>query len=484
MGIIKTLEEKPYFKWIVLGNIATGTFMSTLDSSIVNVALPTIAQEFVVTKGVLQWVVTSYLLTISSLLLAFGRLADIVGKNKVYAAGFLGFVIGSALCGSANSVWQLVIYRIIQAFGAAMLMSNGMGILTSVFPAKERGRALGLAGTMVALGSLTGPSLGGVLVSSFGWPSIFYINIPIGILGFIASVLLLPKDLDVQKNQSFDFVGALLFSVGMALLLLGFSNVEEYGFGSSQVINKIVIGALILAAFFMHQLRTVQPMIDLTLFRNPLFFAGNIAGLLSFVAMFFSVFLMPFYLQDVLGLKPSQVGLMMTPFPVAMALVAPVSGWLSDKIGFVYLTTGGLLVTAAGMASFLTLAVDSSLPSVVVRFLLLGIGAGLFQSPNNSSIMGTVPRPKLGIAGGVIATVRNVGMVFGIAISVALFNTRYNAVVKYVNSNEAFVRSLHFVFAFAMGISLLAAFISLVRGKVSRGKMNYSANKAKEEEGN
>lgn len=182
MVVYGNLREKPYYKYLVLAIVSVGTFMATLDGSIVNVAMPVIAKEFHVGLGTLQWVVTSYLLTISSLLMAFGRLADILGKNKVYAVGFLGFITGSALCGLAGNVWQLTAYRVVQAVGAAMLMANGMGLVTSVFPARERGRALGMAGSVVAAGSLTGPGLGGLLVNALGWRSIFYINIPIGIM--------------------------------------------------------------------------------------------------------------------------------------------------------------------------------------------------------------------------------------------------------------------------------------------------------------
>lgn len=466
--VYSRVREKPYYKYLVLANVALGTFMATLDGSIVNIALPTIAKDFQVHLGVLQWVVTSYLLTISSLLLAFGRLADILGKNKVFAVGFLGFIIGSALSGLAGNVWQLVGFRVVQAVGAAMLMANGMGLVTSVFPARERGRALGMTGSVVAAGSLTGPSLGGFLVNSLGWRSIFYINIPIGIIGFLAGIMLLPKDKDISGNQTFDYAGALFFAGGMTAFLLSLSEVQEMGWRSVSVLSLAGLAVVLISLFFFTEFKVRQPMIDLSLFKNRLFFAGNAAGLISFVTMFFALFLMPFYLDQVLVLKPYQIGLMMTPFPLAMLVVAPLSGWASDRIGPLYLTTGGMAIITVALALLSTLDINTPLWAVAVRTGLMGLGAGLFQSPNNSSVMGTVPPPKLGVAGGVVATVRNVGMVIGVALSVTLFNTRFEHLRQLMTVKAAFVQSLAFVFLIAAGINILGIAVSAVRGRTAQ----------------
>ena len=472
MSVSAKIKKKPYYKWIVFFVVSVGTFMATLDSSIVNVALPTISKAFGVGKGPLQWAVTGYLLTISSLLLAFGRLADIIGKNKVYAAGFLGFILGSALCGSANNVWQLVGFRIFQAVGAAMMMANGMGLVTSVFPPFERGRALGTVGTVVALGSLTGPSLGGVLVSSLGWKSIFYINVPIGVIGFIAAVIFLPRDKDIVKRQSFDYIGALLFGGAITLFLTSLSEGQELGWGSPRVLAQIILSVFFFILFFVTEVKVKQPMIDLSLFRNRLFLAGNAAGFLSFVAMSFVFFLVPFYLSEVLGLKPMQMGLVMTASPLVMAVVAPFSGWLSDRVGPMFLTTGGLALNALGLYFLSTVSTSTTPFAVAWRIGLIGFGSGMFQSPNNSSVMGTVPPPKLGISGGVLATIRNVGMVVGTALSVTIFNTRYAALKQVLPWQQAYVKSLSAVFITASVIALMGMAVSLVRGadkKAGRG---------------
>jgi len=457
-------------KWWILGSVAIGTFMATLDGSIVNVALPTISSEFKVHLDEIQWVVSSYLLTISSLLLIFGRFADIIGRKKVYGTGFLVFVLGSALCGFASTLELLVASRVVQAAGAAMMMANGMGIVTSVFPPQQRGQALGIMGTVVSAGSLAGPSIGGFLVAKFGWSSIFLVNLPIGLLGFGAAQLFLPRDPAKETREPFDWAGALLFAGGLISLLWGLSNGQDYGWSAPPIIGSLALAVAALGIFFRLELKTPHPMLDLSLFKNRVFLAGNTAGLISFVAMFSTTILVPFYLQRILHFTPDKVGLLMTPFPVVMAVVAPLSGWLSDKVSHVLLTSGGLVVNAAGLVWLSRLGPETGFVEVALHLGVLGLGMGLFQSPNNSSVMGVVPPPKLGIAGGVNALVRNVGMVTGIAFSVSLFTNRLTAlggVSEPVTRQhvDAFLSSMSTVFLAAAALSLLGAFISAIRGK-------------------
>ena len=352
-NIITRLNRSPRYRWFILATVSVGTFMSTLDSSIVNVALPTISGKLQADLSTLQWVVTAYLLTISSLLPVFGRLADLLGRKRVFSLGFLVFTLGSVLCGLAGDIWFLIGMRILQAIGASMLMANSAALIIANFPPKERGRALGFTGTVVALGSLTGPALGGILVGFLNWRSIFYINLPIGILGYLAVRIILPQDKPQQDQETFDFVGALFFTFGIISLMFAISNGQIWGWGSYQILGGIFLGTLSLAFFFHTELRVPNPMIDLSLFRIRPFFIGNLTGLLSFVAMFANVMLMPFYLQHVLYYSPAQVGLLMTAFPLAMAIAAPISGYASDRIGPIALTTSGLFVTA--IAFFISL---------------------------------------------------------------------------------------------------------------------------------
>ncbi|MHB1419858.1 MAG: MFS transporter [Bacillota bacterium] len=465
---LSDLRQSPNYKWWVLVNVATGTFMATLDGSIVNVALPTISAGFHANLEVLQWVITAYLLTISSLLLIFGRLADILGRKQVYTTGFLVFVAGSLLCGLATSVGMLITTRIIQAVGAAMLMANGMGIVTTAFPPQERGRALGTVGLFVAAGSLTGPSVGGLMVSAFGWPSIFLVNIPVGILGFVMGQFILSNGPSAKQRETFDVPGALLFSIGIISLLLGFANGQKMGWTSPLIIATLVGAVLLLILFYINERRINSPMIDLNLFRNHVFFNGTMAALISFIAMFCANILIPFYLEGVLRFTPKHIGLAMTPFPLAMALVAPFSGWLSDKIGPIALTTGGMAINALGLVLLSFLGPSASFIQVSFYLALLGIGAGMFQSPNNSSIMGSVPQQKLGIAGGINALVRNVGMVLGVAFGVSLF-TALGGTSHPGNPQEVavFLKSMSVVFRFAAVIALVGLVFAAVRGQAA-----------------
>ena len=468
--MLETIKNSPNYRWYVLATVAVGTFMATLDSSIVNVALPTISGQLNSNLSTLQWVVTAYLLTITSLLPVFGRLADLVGRKKVFALGFLVFILGSALCGLAQNIWFLVATRVFQAVGAAMLMSNSAAIITSIFPPKERGKALGLTGTVVALGSLTGPALGGILIGLAGWRSIFYINVPIGLIGFAAVLLILPMDIPSKEKESFDFIGALTFTFGMILVLLGITNGEDWGWSSLPVLLSLVLGTALLVLFVLTERKVKHPMINLSLFRNRPFLIGNLSGGLSFVAMFANTMILPFYLQGVLNYKPTQVGMILMVFPVVMAIVAPISGHASDKFGPMVLTTSGLVITGLGLFYFSTLSATASFYQILPGSMLMGLGAGMFQSPNNSSVMSSVPPQKLGIAGGINSLVRNLGMVTGIAWSVALFEAMGGVTMPKPGQINAFMSAYHAVMLVGMAIALVAAVISFNRKSYAKAK--------------
>ncbi|MDP4125779.1 MAG: MFS transporter [Bacillota bacterium] len=468
--MLEKIKDLPNYRWYVLAAVAIGTFMSTLDGSIVNVALPTISGQLHSNLSTLQWVVSAYLLTISSLLPVFGRIADLIGRKKVYAIGFLIFTLGSALCGLAQTIWFLVGTRVLQAVGAAMLMSNSAAIITAIFPPRERGKALGLVGTVVALGSLTGPALGGVLIGLAGWRSIFYINVPIGIIGYIAALLILPVDQSHKNNERFDFAGALSFTLGMIGVLLGINNGESWGWTSPSVLLSLVLGTVLLVFFVVIERKVEHPMIHLSLFRNRPFLIGNLSGWLSFVAMFANNMLLPFYLQGILNYNPSQVGLMLMVFPVVMAIIAPISGNASDKYGPLILTTGGLVITGLGFLYFSTLPATAHYYQVIPGLLLMGLGSGMFQSPNNSSVMSSVPPQKLGIAGGINSLVRNLGMVTGIALSVSLFEAWGGVTMPKSVQIGAFMSAYHSVMLVAMCVALVAAAVSANRKSYAKAK--------------
>jgi MFS family permease len=318
---------------------------------------------------------------------------------------------------------------------------------------------------------MTGPTLGGILVTAFGWPSIFLVNLPIGLIGFFASRWFLPDDVLSEIKEPFDWAGAILFASGMSLFLWGLTQGEQIGWTKPVIYGPLLISVLALVVFLHRALTTRYPIIDLSLFKNWIFLGGNLAGLVSFISMFATTLIMPFYMKGILHFQEMHIGLMMTPFPLAMAIVAPISGWLSDRLGYLILTTSGLLLNVVGLFLLSTLDTQSSSWLIACYMATLGVGMGLFQSPNNSSVMGTVPPQKLGIAGGVNALVRNVGMVTGIAFSVSLLSYERAAHLEGIlaptaaQQATAFVSSMSTVFHWAAFIAFTGIFFSFARIK-------------------
>lgn len=459
-------------RWLILANVSLGTFMSTLDASIANVALPSISAEMNTPLHQVQWVLTSYLLAICATLPIIGNLSDRWGRSRVYNYGFLVFVLGSIGCGLSNTLDFLIFSRIVQALGASCLMSNSQAIVAEVF-ASGRGKAMGITGTVVSVGSLTGPGIGGVLVQHLGWGSIFWINVPIGIIAFIAGLFILPKNRIEKDQKAFDYLGSFLFAFGMVTFLYTFSNAGDWGWNSAKVYIYFLIAGLTLVGFFFWERKVKFPMLDFSLYQNPAFAIGSITAFLSFIALFCTNVMMPFYMQNILQFSPSITGYTMMAYPVTMAMVAPFSGGLSDKIGSSVLTTCGLFINAVGFALLNTLGLDAAPWVIGLHLMVFGLGAGMFQSPNNSSIMGSVPKVKLGTAGGLNALVRNMGMVLGISISVSLFSYRFNDLTNGTGSmlimdpDQAALAlsSLHFVFWVATGICIVGALLSSLRLK-------------------
>lgn len=454
--------------WLVLGVTSVGTFMATLDSSIVNVAMPTITKGFQVDLSLAQWIVSAYLLVISSLLPVFGRAGDIYGQRRIYTSGFLVFAASSAVCGLTDSIYGLILARAFQAVGASMLMANSAAIVARAFPLELRGRALGTIGSVVALGSMTGPSLGGLLVGLWGWESIFFVNIPIGILGFFLGRVILDPG-ERRSDESFDVSGAILFALGMGSFLLVLSHGGEWGWTSRATIFGSGLAIISLALFGWTEGRVIHPMLDLTLFRNWPFLAGNLSGLLSFMALFCNAILLPFYLNSIMHLSPTYIGLLITPFPLVLAVAAPISGYLSERISPVILTTTGLTITATGLELLSMLGPEASLVQVAGIQALLGLGNGLFQSPNNNSVISSVERNKAGIAGSVSALVRNMGMVTGTALAVSLFENRRRGALAGISQPDAVQNAAAFLTGYQTALTAgavlaaLAAIVSLSR---------------------
>ncbi len=456
----RILDIEP--KWLVLLAIGIGTFMSALDGSVVNTILPVVTEYFRTDVATVEWVVTTYLLVVSGLLLSVGRLGDLRGNKVAYIWGFVIFVIGSALCGSAPTPVFLIAARGLQAVGAAMLFANSPAILTKNFPASQRGQALGLQGAMTYLGLTTGPFLGGWLADTFGWHSVFYINIPIGLIAIWLSVSVIPRDIPTGQTEKFDLAGAFTFMVGLVALLFALNQGHNLGWTSPLILGLFIASLLTLGLFTWIEMRVPAPMLDLSLFKRRVFSMSTVSPVLNYICVYSVLFLTPFYLIQGRGLSASQAGLILTSQPIIMALTAPFSGRLSDKVGSRIPTTLGMLILAIGLFIVSRLTLELPVWLVVLGLAIGGLGTGLFVAPNNSALMGDAPRNRQGIAAGVLALARNVGMVLGIGLTGAIFTTYLSR----GNPGDAatLVHAFNAGLLFASGVALLAAVASFARG--------------------
>lgn len=410
-------------KWYVMTAVASATFLSTVDGSIVNVTLPTLVRELNSTFAVVQWVVLAYLLTQTTLLLSVGRLGDMLGKKWIFTAGIAIFTIGSALCGLSPGIYWLIFFRVVQAIGAAMTLALGMAIVTEAFPRSERGKALGFNGTVVSVGIVVGPTLGGLLLDAFSWHWIFFVNVPVGIVGIILALRYVPN-VRPSGRQKFDFPGAALLFASLLSLLLALTRGQELGFGAPSILLLCGAFVLCLALFIVVELRTAQPMIDLRLFRNRLFSINLSMGLLAFVAVAATTLLLPFYLENMRGYAPRQVGLMLALIPAFLGVVAPLAGSLSDRLGTRPISMLGLVIVLAGYLVMSGFDTQTTLFGFALGVMPIGLGMGFFQSPNNSAVMGAAPTERLGIASGLLAVSRTLGQITGIATLGALWAGR------------------------------------------------------------
>ena len=451
---MKTIDRK----WLVLAAVGTGSFMAALDGSVVNTILPVIQNVFHSSVPAVEWIVTVYLLALSGFLLTFGRLGDLRGHKTVYIWGFGIFILSSALCGAAHSVMALIICRGVQAIGGAMLASNAPAILTGNFPASQRGQALGLVSMMTYLGLTVGPSLGGWLAEAVSWRAVFYINVPVGALALTLSLVCIPTGESHDSSRRFDLAGAALFLVGLSALLLGLNQGAEWGWTSLPVIGLLLAAILILTVFVLVERRSPAPMLDLSLFRVPLFSAATASAVLNYICVYTITFLMPYYLIQGRGLNPAQAGLLLTAEPIVMAIAAPISGAYSDRIGSRWPGMAGMALMGVGLFLLAGLGATTSLVFAGLALAVAGLGTGMFISPNTSALMGSAPKQRQGIASGVQAAARNVGMVLGIGLSGAIFTTHLAH-----NAPGAFFRGIDVGFLAAGGVAMLGVVMSAIK---------------------
>ena len=390
--------------------------MSTLDSSMVNIALPSIMDEFKSSLATTEWVVMIYLLTITVSLLFWGHLADFLGRGRIYSTGMLIFGAGSLFCGLTNSIHWLIFFRFFQALGAAMMMSTGPAIIKLTFPAERLGRHMGLIGIAVSLGLMTGPSLGGFIIEYFSWRSIFFVTVPLGLIFFLFAIFTMPHLAKTASPEKFDWLGGLLWAASLSLAILAVTARPPIQF------LLLAIACTGFYLFARHEKRTENPILPVTLLKRRFFSMAILSALLSFTLLFSVIILMPFYLDRVLNLSPSRIGLVMMAIPISVLVISPVAGWLSDSLGAQYLSTVGLLVSTAGVLLLAMLPQTASPLNVAARLSILGCGQAMFLSPNSASVMAHIHDEYAGISAGLLATARNMGMLMGVGLAGLVFS--------------------------------------------------------------
>jgi EmrB/QacA subfamily drug resistance transporter len=463
-------------KWTIMGIMAIGLFMATLDASIVNISLPKISLSFQVPlSGMVEWVIIAYLIVIAGLLLTLGRLLDIVGQKLLWVLGLFIFTTSSALCGAAPSLLTLVIFRALQAVGGAMIMTISPVMITRAFPVTERGRALGILALVVGAGTSAGPTVGGFITDALTWRWIFFINVPIGIIGIIMALRLLTEPMRLSWGQHrFDLLGAALLSGGVSCLMLALSFGEEAGWLSYPIVGLFVAALVLLIGFIIHEMHEPQPIVDFSLFRIRLFTVAIASSFLCFLSLYAVMFLMPFYLEELLALPAHVAGLLMTAVPLTIAAVAPLSGRLSDHFGSRFLCSLGLAIICLGLWFLSHLTSQVTFFDIVWPLVLTGFGQALFQPPNNNAILSSVPPQRLGIASGFLSTVRVLGQSCSVAISGAIFTSLGGARAGAALSQNwglpaeplkaVFSHAFHITLLTLMVIAGIGVFTSILRG--------------------
>ncbi|CCK81760.1 MFS transporter [Desulfobacula toluolica] len=460
-------------KWQIFFLVATSIFMSTLDSSIVNVALPYMMQDLQTDIQTIQWVVLIYLVTVSALLLTFGRLSDIKGRKPVYVMGFTIFVVGSFFCGMAQTPLFLIVARILQGVGASMLMACSPALIVDAFPVQERGKALGMIGAVVAAGLTTGPVAGGMILEYLSWPFIFYINIPIGIVAAIGGIFVLNDVKGAQASREpMDKTGSLLLIIMLSSLIVFMTQLSRWGVFSIPFFFFAALCILASIGFAVNEAKSDYPLFDLELLKIKLFVFPVMSSSILFAALFVIIFMMPFYLTYPCGFSASKTGMIMiVPF-LFLLFVSPISGMLYDRLGSRRLCVTGMSVLMLSLVSLMYLHPAMGCVSILWRIALAGIGTALYVSPNNTAVMSCVPLSRRGIASGAVATARNIGMVIGVALAGLIFSSSFSTLTNGSSlENYLAVMEPFFMISFKrtmlMGVvlSIVGIGVTFARGK-------------------
>jgi EmrB/QacA subfamily drug resistance transporter len=469
-------------RWLSLSVASLATLLVTADTGQLSIALPVIINEFNADLTLASWIAVVYALVTASLYLPCGRLSDLIGIGKVFSAGFILYGASALAAGWSRSAEQLILFRAFQAAGSALVMANNFALVTALFPPQERGRAMGISGgTVSALGYTLGPVLGGLLTYALGWRSNLYLSAILAFVGLAAARYLLPAESFKASSvikEPFDFPGAITFSLGISLFLLALATAQK-GTWRSPLADMELFGAVaVLGLFVWLERRARFPLLDLALFRIPAFTLGNTARWISFVTMSINVLLMPFFLQLGMRLDPLQAGFLVMPTPLAMALLAPLTGWMSEKFIPERLCSLGLITNAVAFVGLSFLSAETTSLAIVWWLSVLGFGMGLFQTPNNNLLMSSLPRQRLGVGSSFLAIVRSLGNSVGAALAATIIGAQLLAVTGRTSLQNleghlgteagaaafaAFLRGFYYTYLMAAALCLLGAAISAVR---------------------
>ncbi len=465
------------YKWKLLILTTIGVFMMSLDGSILNIAIFPLSADLNPSPEVLQWIPIIYLLVMAVTLIGFGRLADLKGKKNFFLLGLIIFTIGSLLSAIAMSGEELIVYRAIQAIGASLIAATAIAMVTEEFPKQETGKALGINVAGIYFGLVLGPVLGGFLVETLTWRSIFYINVPIGIVLIILSYFQIEKSKIIAKEEKFDPLGTLIFGIFLASLLIALTLGTRLGWASLTIISLLIISIVGFVAFILIERAVKYPMLDLKLFRhNRVFAAANFAALMNYIATMGVSFWLAIYLQSVPRFDAFTAGLLLLPTSLMMAITSLLSGRYSDKVGTRVLCALGMLIMALAVVFLIIVLLYLDIHFILLSQFILGVGIGLFSSPNQSAIMKSVEKKQLGIASGTLSTMRTVGQSTSIALlsSVLLVFLplgTLNLLLAHqwsllpVEASEQFLGGLVAAFIVTICICMGGAVLSLIRGK-------------------
>jgi EmrB/QacA subfamily drug resistance transporter len=449
-------------KWWTLAAVAFGLFMIMLDNTIVNVALPSIQRSLHMSLSSLEWIVTAYALTFAALLITGGKLGDLYGRKRMFIAGLVVFTLASLACGLAPNAGFLIGARAVQGIGAALMNPATLSIITATFPPKERGQAIGIWAGVSALALAIGPLIGGLIVDNINWHWIFYVNIPVGVVGVLVSRWVIAESRDTSHEQSIDLPG--LVTSGGALLALSYALIEgnKHGWGSPGIIGLFVGSAVLLAVFIWLELRQRLPMLDLGLFKIGSFAGANIVAMLVSLGMFGVFFFISLYVQNVLGYSPTKAGAIFLPMTILIILIAPIAGKLSDRVGSRWLMGAGMAILGVSLLLYQRIGLHTGFWSLLPQLVLGGIGMALTMSPMTSAAMGSVPTDKAGVGSGVLNSFRQVGGSLGIALMGAILLTYQHPTKSKVVAAQQFVNGLHAALLVSAFIAFAAAAVAVV----------------------